>query len=110
MTAHVCIQISLEGHSLQTIHIMYLCNGNESWPEHTMLYVIHATALFVLLVFANKQDLPNAMSAAEMTDKLGLHGLRPSYRQWYIQACCATTGDGLYEGLDWLSATLVKRK
>jgi len=62
----------------------------------------------VLLVFANKQDLPNAMSAAEMTDKLGLHGLRPSYRQWYIQACCATTGDGLYEGLDWLSATLVK--
>merc|ERR1739847_208506 len=31
----------------------------------------------VLLVFANKQDLPNAMSAAEMTDKLGLHGLRP---------------------------------
>ena len=62
----------------------------------------------VLLVFANKQDLPNAMSAAEMTDKLGLHGLR--HRQWYIQACCATTGDGLYEGLDWLSATLQKRK
>merc|ERR1711865_523649 len=62
----------------------------------------------VLLVFANKQDLPNAMSAAEMTDKLGLHGLRPSYRQWYIQACCATTRDGLYEGLDWLSATLSK--
>eukprot|EP00619_Florenciella_sp_RCC1007_P012280 CAMPEP_0205909892 /NCGR_PEP_ID=MMETSP1325-20131115/4139_1 /ASSEMBLY_ACC=CAM_ASM_000708 /TAXON_ID=236786 /ORGANISM="Florenciella sp., Strain RCC1007" /LENGTH=262 /DNA_ID=CAMNT_0053276219 /DNA_START=108 /DNA_END=896 /DNA_ORIENTATION=+ len=62
----------------------------------------------VLLVFANKQDLPNAMSAAEMTDKLGLHGLR--HRQWYIQACCATTGDGLYEGLDWLSATLSKKK
>lgn len=61
----------------------------------------------ILLVFANKQDLPNAMSAAEMTDKLGLHGLR--HRQWYIQACCATTGDGLYEGLDWLSATLQKR-
>lgn len=62
----------------------------------------------ILLVFANKQDLPNAMSAAEMTEKLGLHGLRQ--RQWYIQACCATSGDGLYEGLDWLSATLQKRK
>jgi len=61
----------------------------------------------VLLVFANKQDLPNAMSAAEMTDKLGLHQMRG--RQWYIQACCATTGDGLYEGLDWLSATLSKK-
>ena len=62
----------------------------------------------ILLVFANKQDLPNAMSAAEMTDKLGLNSLR--HRQWYIQACCATTGDGLYEGLDWLSNSLAKAK
>lgn len=37
----------------------------------------------LLLVFANKQDLPNAMNAAEITDKLGLHGLRQ--RTWYIQ-------------------------
>ncbi|GFO37894.1 ADP-ribosylation factor 1 [Plakobranchus ocellatus] len=59
-----------------------------------------------LLVFANKQDLPNAMNAAEVTDKLGLHSLRS--RSWYIQAACATSGDGLYEGLDWLSATLKK--
>ena len=29
-----------------------------------------------LLVFANKQDLPNAMSASELTDKLGLQQLR----------------------------------
>ncbi|RUS89060.1 hypothetical protein EGW08_003171 [Elysia chlorotica] len=57
-----------------------------------------------LLVFANKQDLPNAMNAAEVTDKLGLHSLRS--RSWYIQAACATSGDGLYEGLDWLSTTL----
>jgi signal recognition particle receptor subunit beta len=35
----------------------------------------------VLLVFANKQDLPNAMNAAEITDKLGLHSLRQ--RHWY---------------------------
>jgi len=57
-----------------------------------------------LLVLANKQDLPNAMSVAEVTDKLGLHSLRS--RQWYIQAACATSGDGLYEGLDWLSQAL----
>ena len=30
----------------------------------------------VLLVFANKQDLPNAMNAAEITDKIGLNQLR----------------------------------
>lgn len=61
-----------------------------------------------LLVFANKQDLPNAMSVAELTDKLGLHALRN--RQWYIQATCATTGDGLYEGLEWLSTALKNKK
>jgi len=58
----------------------------------------------VVLVLANKQDLPNAMSVAEVTDKLGLHSLRN--RSWYIQATCATSGDGLYEGLDWLANAL----
>jgi len=62
----------------------------------------------VLLVFANKQDLPNAMSVNEVTEKLGLNQLRN--RKWYIQATCATTGDGLYEGLDWLSNTLKSKK
>jgi len=61
-----------------------------------------------LLIFANKQDLPNAMNAAEITDKLGLHSLRN--RNWYIQAACATSGDGLYEGLDWLSNQLKNAK
>jgi len=57
-----------------------------------------------LLVLANKQDLPNAMSVAEVTDKLGLHQMRS--RKWFIQGCCAKTGDGLYEGLDWLAKTV----
>ena len=48
------------------------------------------------------------MPAPEITEKLGLHNLRT--RPWYIQATCATTGDGLYEGLDWLSNILSKRK
>ena len=60
----------------------------------------------VVLVFANKQDLPQAMSAAELTDKLGLNQLRG--RRWYIQATCATQGHGLSEGLDWLSNELAK--
>ena len=53
------------------------------------------------------QDLPNAMNAADITDKLGLHSLRQ--RNWYIQATCATSGEGLYEGLDWLSGQLAKK-
>ena len=62
----------------------------------------------VLLVFANKQDLPQAMSVNEVTERLGLNGIRT--RPWFIQATCATTGDGLFEGLDWLSDTLGKRR
>ncbi|PWA45134.1 hypothetical protein CTI12_AA520270 [Artemisia annua] len=58
----------------------------------------------VLLVLANKQDLPNAMNAAEITVKLGLHSLRK--RPWYIQSTCATSGEGLYEVLDWLSKNI----
>jgi ADP-ribosylation factor protein 1 len=63
----------------------------------------------IVLCFANKQDLPNAMNAAEITERLGLNTLRNG-RKWYIQSTCATTGDGLYEGLDWLSAEIQKIK
>ena len=62
-----------------------------------------------LLVYANKQDLPHAMSTSELTDKLGLHSLK-SQRQWYIQGSCAMTGEGLYEGLDWLAHACKKQK
>jgi len=58
----------------------------------------------IVLVFANKQDLPNAMPAAEVSEKLGLQQLRN--RKWYIQSACATTGDGLFEGFDWLTQTV----
>ncbi|KAK3413193.1 hypothetical protein EUGRSUZ_I01779 [Eucalyptus grandis] len=57
--------------------------------------------------FQNTQDLPNAMNAAEITDKLGLHSLRQ--RHWYIQSTCATSGEGLYEGLDWLSNNIASK-
>jgi hypothetical protein len=61
-----------------------------------------------LLVFANKADLPNAMSVAQVTEALQLHKLRQ--RQWYIQSCCAPTGDGLIEGLDWLANAIYPGK
>lgn len=55
-----------------------------------------------LLVFANKQDVKGAMTAAEITEALALTEL--TERSWHIQACCALTGDGLFEGLDWIVA------
>jgi len=57
-----------------------------------------------LHVFANKQDLPNSMQTAEVAEKLGLNDLR--MRQWFVQTTSATTGQGILEGIDWLSRTL----
>jgi small GTP-binding protein len=60
----------------------------------------------VLLILANKQDLPHAMTGGEIMEKLGLHGIQAITRRWFLQTACATTGDGLHEGLDWLCRTL----
>ena len=38
-----------------------------------------------LLVYANKQDLPQARSVAEVTNALELSALKG--RKWYIQVC-----------------------
>jgi len=56
-----------------------------------------------LLVLANKQDLPRAMNVDEIVDHLGLRGLE---RKWHIQTTCAISGDGLREGLEWLSTRM----
>ena len=79
------------------------------------------------------------MAPGEITDKLGLNQLRARkvpaslylahvkffylfsditssfvglnlIVQWYVQATCATQGEGLYEGLDWLSKELSERR
>ncbi|CAD7686553.1 unnamed protein product [Nyctereutes procyonoides] len=85
-----------------------LCNDqervNEAHEELMRMLAEDELRDAVLLVFANKQDLPKATNAAEITDKLGLHTLR--HRNWCIQATCATSGDGLNEGLAWLSNPL----
>ena len=64
--------------------------------------MLNETALCAapLLVLVNKCDIPNAMPVGEVAKKLRINHLRQ--REWYAQSTCATTGDGLFEGLDWL--------
>jgi len=86
----------------------------------------------VILIFANKQDLPNSMTPYELAVGLGLRETTLKYQKpvarhryrhhdvdlkhvlenrfWCIQPCAATTGDGLYEGFDWVSTLLGTRK
>lgn len=58
----------------------------------------------LVLVLANKQDLAGAMDIQTMAAQLDLNRL--CHNPWYIQPCVATSGAGLYEGLDWLSSAL----
>ena len=54
----------------------------------------------VLLVLANKQDLPGAMKPGELVNELGLHDV--SHMKWEVRGVSAHKGEGLFESLDWL--------
>ncbi|XP_014771265.2 ADP-ribosylation factor 1 [Octopus bimaculoides] len=57
----------------------------------------------VFLFLANKQDLPEAMTVEEITDKLSLKNLK---HVWNIMPVSALTDRGLTEALDWLACHL----
>lgn len=59
-----------------------------------------------VLVFANKQDLPDAMEPSAVNRELGLSDL--TLQKWCVQGSDAVTGNGLYVGLNWMSNTLIK--
>ena len=63
----------------------------------------------VLLILANKLDIVEACSVSEVTKKLGIEEMMKG-RDWFVQGSCATTGEGIYEGLDWLGETVRRRK
>eukprot|EP00267_Zea_mays_P053677 XP_020406844.1 uncharacterized protein LOC100191298 isoform X2 [Zea mays] len=50
------------------------------------------------------EDLPGALDDAAITESLELHKIKS--RQWAIFKTSAIKGEGLFEGLDWLSNTL----
>jgi ADP-ribosylation factor-like protein 3 len=53
-----------------------------------------------LLIFANKQDLMNALQPNEISDELGLNEIRD--RVWNILPCSAKSGEGLQDGMEWV--------
>ncbi len=63
-----------------------------------------------LLVFANKQDLDGALSAAEIAEVLELDK-HPSLRTRHcaIFGCSAVTGAGLLDGIDWVVDDIASR-
>eukprot|EP00121_Abeoforma_whisleri_P006432 Awhi_evm1s5852 len=49
-----------------------------------------------VLIFANKQDLPHALSGDQLRKAFGLDQIQ---NKWYIQNCSAVSGEGIHEGL-----------
>ncbi|XP_034018842.1 ADP-ribosylation factor-like protein 1 [Thalassophryne amazonica] len=62
----------------------------------------------ILLVFANKQDLDQAMTPSEVAHALGLPALKE--RTWQIFKTSALKGSGLDEGMEWLVDALKTRQ
>ncbi|NWU91605.1 ARL14 protein, partial [Upupa epops] len=56
-----------------------------------------------VVVLANKQDLPGALNAEEITRRFHMQKYC-SDRNWYVQPCCAVRGEGLSEALQRLTA------
>ncbi|KAM4845956.1 ADP-ribosylation factor-like protein 2 isoform 3-T3 [Thomomys bottae] len=53
-----------------------------------------------LLIFANKQDLPGALSSNAIQEALDLDSIRTHH--WRVQSCSAFSGEDLLPGIDWL--------
>ena len=55
------------------------------------------------LIFANKQDLPNALKIPSIIKQLNLHH---TTKKWKVCECTATEGLGINEGFQWLADTI----
>ncbi len=53
-----------------------------------------------VLIYLNKVDIHNGLQSEHIIKELKLSEVKN--RKWFVQSCSAKTGDGLYEGLDWL--------
>ncbi|CAM9691631.1 unnamed protein product [Choristocarpus tenellus] len=83
---------------------------DEAWGE--LYRVLRDPAMDecrTVLIFLNKQDLPGAVTPSQALEKLAIDNQSPlKHRNWYLQACCAVSGEGVYDGLEWLSQTMKK--
>ena len=56
-----------------------------------------------ILFFANKMDLRESLSSVQCTKHLELEHIKD--KPWHICASNALTGEGLHEGIEWLTGT-----
>ncbi|OUC40973.1 ADP-ribosylation factor family protein [Trichinella nativa] len=93
----------------KNIHfLMWDIGGQDSLRASWNTYYTNTEELrkSAVLIFANKQDIKKSMTSAEISHELNLTSIKD--QRWQIQACCALTGEGLQQGLEWM-ASQIKR-
>ncbi|UJR20354.1 hypothetical protein I4U23_023485 [Adineta vaga] len=92
-------------HNTQALMFIVDSNDRERLPEATdtlwRLLCEDELREIPVLIYRNKMDLEHTLSQEDIIEQMRLNDIRN--RPWHIQSCSATKGDGLYEGLDWIS-------
>ncbi|KAB7499014.1 ADP-ribosylation factor [Armadillidium nasatum] len=90
--------------------IIYVVDSNDSSRLEEAKDELHSLLRFVelqncpVLVYANKQDFPEAVSPDGVSDALDMMSL--GSRPCHVQGSCAVEGIGVFEGLDWLVSNI----
>eukprot|EP01088_Endostelium_zonatum_P014248 TRINITY_DN3041_c0_g1_i1.p1 TRINITY_DN3041_c0_g1~~TRINITY_DN3041_c0_g1_i1.p1 ORF type:complete len:178 (-),score=31.98 TRINITY_DN3041_c0_g1_i1:108-641(-) len=99
---------------LSSSAVIYVVDSNDrdrieeaSRELHKLLDIEEMTECRAVLVFANKQDVKGCLSTAEVTEQMRMSEVKMA---WKVQACVATEGEGLHEGLNWIATVLKKKK
>ncbi|OHT02248.1 ADP-ribosylation factor 2 [Tritrichomonas foetus] len=96
--------------------IIYVFNGSNSQKEMNELEIptFHQFLLdpkvgsWPILIYKNKSDVHNYFAQEEFFEMINCDALRK--KNYHIQQCSALTGEGIFEGLDWLSDQILSQK
>jgi len=86
-------------------------DGEEHWQSNrgalTKFLSCLPSSTVPVMVSANKRDKEGCVSVMEVSKRLGLADMRS--RDWCIHRTCSTTGEGLLNGLSWLTTQARQR-
>ena len=82
-----------------------VCSIEESKQQLFRTFLHQGFPSPYLLIFANKQDSPNALPVQKVIDQMDLRSL-PDEVSWHVEPAWILAGDGISEGFNWLGNIL----
>ncbi|EDV99563.1 GH12417 [Drosophila grimshawi] len=93
--------------------VIFVVDASDEERFHEAMIELHSVMCVkelkdsVLLVLANKQDLPHAVTLVDLAIRLRLHEL---HQRWKVHGISATFHKGLHEGMELLYRLIRKRR